>query len=171
MTFENLVAVLLVAASPIAELRAAVPMAIHLYHYPWPAALLVSLAGNLVPIPFILLLLKPLTRLAEKIKPLRLVLEFVFSRARKRSDMVRKYERLGLMLFVAIPLPGSGAWTGSIIAYLLELRFATALLFISLGVLMAGIVVTVLSLLGWLGAIIAGVALAVATFLWLRKKV
>ncbi|MDP2719916.1 MAG: small multi-drug export protein, partial [Dehalococcoidia bacterium] len=71
MTFENLVAVLLVAASPIAELRAAVPMAIHLYHYPLPAALLVSLAGNLVPIPFILLLLKPLPRLAEKIKPLR----------------------------------------------------------------------------------------------------
>lgn len=83
--------------------------------------------------------------------------------------MVEKYERLGLVLFVAVPLPGSGAWTGSILAFLLGLNFWTAFLCIALGVFVAGVVVTVLSLLGWIGGLIAGVGLIVLLSLGLWK--
>ncbi len=65
------------------------------------------------------------------------------------------------MIFVAIPLPLTGAWTGAIIAYLLGLRFWFAFISIGLGVLIAGVIVTALSLLGWIGAVIAGVALSI----------
>ncbi len=161
MTFDSIVSVLLIAASPIAELRAALPVAIHVYHFPWPMALLVSIVGNLIPIPFILLLLNPAARIAARIRPLNYLLQLVFRYTRRRSALVKKYERVGLALFVAIPLPVSGAWTGAIIAYLLELKFYYAFFSIIVGVLIAGVVVTALSLLGWTGALIAGVALAV----------
>ena len=79
--------------------------------------------------------------------------------------MIEKYERIGLVLFVAIPLPITGAWTGSIASVLLGMSFKRALLSIFLGVLIAGTIVTCLTLLGWVGAVIAGVALCVLAIL------
>jgi uncharacterized membrane protein len=70
--------------------------------------------------------------------------------------MIEKYEEIGLMAFVAIPLPGTGAWTGVLIAFLFGLDFKKSLLIIAIGVFIAGIIVSSLCLLGWLGAIIAG---------------
>jgi len=78
------------------------------------------------------------------------------------------YEEMGLVAFVAIPLPITGAWTGSLAAYLFGLKFWKSVFFIFVGVIIAGIVVTILSLLGWLGAIIA---LTVLLILFLRKAV
>jgi uncharacterized membrane protein len=74
--------------------------------------------------------------------------------------MIEKYEEIGLMAFVAIPLPGTGAWTGALIAFLFGLDYKKSLSIIAIGVFIAGIIVTCLCLLGWLGAIIAGLALA-----------
>jgi uncharacterized membrane protein len=79
--------------------------------------------------------------------------------------MIEKYERVGLVLFVAIPLPITGAWTGSIAAVLLGMSFKKAILSIFLGVLIAGVIVTCLTLLGWAGAIIAGFVLCVLAIL------
>ena len=73
--------------------------------------------------------------------------------------MIEKYEEIGLMFFVAIPLPITGAWTGSLAAYLLGLNLWKSILFIFLGVLIAGVVVSFLTSLKWLGAIIAAIAL------------
>ena len=74
--------------------------------------------------------------------------------------MIEKYEEFGLMAFVAIPLPGTGAWTGALIAFLFGLDFKKSLLIIAIGVFIAGVIVTCLCLLGWLGAIIAGLGFA-----------
>lgn len=173
MNLDNIIKVLLMAAAPIGELRLALPVAMHTYNYSWQAAFLVSVIGNLLPIPFVLLLLDPVARIASKVKLLDRLIQWVFSYTGRRSDEVKKYEGVGLMLFVAIPLPGTGAWTGAIVAYLLKLNFWYAFVSIALGVVIAGVIVTVLSILGWVGALIAGLALAalaVSSLLKMGKK-
>ncbi|MBI4331613.1 MAG: small multi-drug export protein [Chloroflexi bacterium] len=169
MTLEHLINILALAAAPVVELRGAIPVAMHSYDFPWPAALLVSLIGNILPIPFVLILLKPLTRVASRVGLLDRLIRWVFDLARRRSVAVRKYEKIGLALFVAVPLPGTGAWTGAIIAHLLEMKFWYAFISIAVGVVIAGVIVTALSLLGWIGAIVAGVVLAALTFSGARK--
>ena len=82
---------------------------------------------------------------------------------------MEKYERVGLVIFVAIPFPGSGAWTGSILAFLFGLEFRPALVCLALGVFVAGVVVTTLSLLGWLGGVIAGIVLLILLTLGLWR--
>lgn len=157
--------VFLTSMLPIVELRGALPLAINLFHIAWPKAFLIAVVGNMVPIPFILLLLEPIVKILSRIKFMNRFFSWLFERTRKKGKMVEKYEELGLMIFVAIPLPVTGGWTGALIAYLLGLEFKKAILFIGLGVFIAGVIVTTLCLLGWLGAIIAGVALIVLTIL------
>ena len=169
MSLAHLLKVFIISASPIAELRLALPLALYDYGMPWHLALPLSLLGNLLPVPFLLLLLEPLSRLAARVGLLERALNWIFRHTRRRGRLVEKYERLGLVLFVAVPLPGSGAWTGSILAFLLGLNFWTAFLCIALGVFVAGVVVTVLSLLGWIGGLIAGVGLIVLLSLGLWK--
>ena len=93
----------------------------------------------------------------SKIKPLGKFFEWLFERTRRRGNrVIEKYEEIGLLALVAIPLPGTGAWTGALIAFLFGLDFKKSFLVISVGVFIAGVIVTCLCLLGWLGAIIAG---------------
>ena len=151
-------AVFLTSMLPIIELRGALPMAINLFQITWPKAFLISFLGNLVPVPFILWLLGPVVKILSRIKPLGKFFEWLFERTRRRGNkLIEKYEEIGLLAFVAIPLPMTGAWTGSLIAFLFGLDFRKSLLIIALGVFIAGVIVTCLCLLGWLGAIIAGV--------------
>ena len=166
--FSKELVVLFIAVLPIFELRGALPVAINLFHFPWYYALLLAIIGNLLPVPFILLLLNTISRLLSKIGIFNRMLQWFFERTKRRGKIVEKYERIGLMLFVAIPLPVTGAWTGSIVAVLLRLKFRHALLSIFAGILIAGVIVTFLSLLGWAGAIIAGIGLcSLAVFgLW-----
>ena len=83
--------------------------------------------------------------------------EWFFERTRQKgNELIKKYEEVGLLAFVAIPLPMTGAWTGALVAFLFGLDFKKSLLIITIGVFIAGIIVTCLCLLGWLGAIIAG---------------
>lgn len=151
------VAVFLTSMLPIIELRGALPLAIRAFSIPWPKALIICFVGNLVPVPFILLLLDPIVQFLSKIKPFQLFFTWLFKRTRhKGSKVIEKYEEIGLLAFVAIPLPMTGAWTGALIAYLFGLDFTKSFLVITLGVFIAGVIVTCLTLLGWLGAVIAG---------------
>jgi uncharacterized membrane protein len=157
--FSKELVVLFIAALPIFELRGALPVAINLLHMPWHQALPLAILGNMLPVPFILLLLESIARVLSKIRFLGRVLEWLFEHTRRRGKIIERYERIGLVLFVAVPLPITGAWTGSLAAVLFGLKFKHSLLFIFIGVLIAGIIVTCLSLLGWVGAIIAGTGL------------
>jgi uncharacterized membrane protein len=85
--------------------------------------------------------------------------DWLFARTRRKSADVEKYEELGLMIFVAVPLPVTGGWTGAMAAFLMGLPFWKSMLFILLGVMIAGVIMTILSLLGWIGALIAGTVL------------
>ena len=162
--------VFVVSMLPIVELRGALPVAINVFHIQWYFALPIALIGNILPVPFILLFLGFVRRVSARMGVVGNALEWVLGLAQRRGRLVEKYGRVGLMLFVSIPLPVTGAWTGSIVAFLIGLRFRDALLSISLGVLLSGVIVTVLCLLGWIGAVIAGVGLGalIVIGLWPR---
>ena len=133
--------VFLVSMLPILELRAAIPIGAALDMSIFECYI-ISVLGNLLPIPFILIFIKKIIEYmsVSKIKLFNRVSNFLIQRADKRSDKVNKYSLLGLFIFVAIPLPGTGAWTGALIASLMEMRFKKAMLSISAGVLVAGAV-------------------------------
>lgn len=158
-------AVFLTSMIPVVELRGALPLAINLFHIPWYKAFLISFIGNMIPVPFILLFLRPITNLLYKINIFKKFFDWLFKRTRKKSSVIEKYEELGLMIFVAIPLPGTGAWTGALLAYLMDIDFGKSIFFISLGVFVAGIIVTSLCLIGWFGAIIAGIIIIITILL------
>jgi uncharacterized membrane protein len=152
--------VVIISTLPIVELRGAVPVGINLFGMPWWRAVLLSVIGNMLPIFLILLLLDSAVRWLGHIRAFRRFFDWLFARTRRKSGLIERYEFLGLMLFVAIPLPVTGAWTGSVAAVIMGVPYWRAMLAIFLGVCVAGAVVTMLSLLGIWGAVIAGTALA-----------
>lgn len=148
MGFTKDLVVLVTSALPILELRGGIPVALGLFDFPWYYALLLAVIGNLLPVPFILLFLNSATRLLSKVPFFDRILTRLFAGARQRGRIIEKYKGIGLVLFVAIPLPVTGAWTGSLAAVLFGLRFRHAMLSIFIGVLIAGVIVTCLSLSG-----------------------
>lgn len=158
-------AVFLTSLMPVVELRGALPLAINVLHIPWYKAFIISFIGNILPVPFILLFLKPITDLLCKIKIFKKFFNWLFKRTRKKSTIIEKYEELGLLIFVAIPFPGTGAWTGALLAYLMAIDFKKSIFFIYLGVFIAGIIVTSLCLIGWAGAIIAAIIILITMLL------
>ncbi|HUV51814.1 MAG TPA: small multi-drug export protein [Dehalococcoidia bacterium] len=170
MTLSEFLQIFFTAAAPISELRGAIPLGIEVHDISWPIVFVVAIAGNLLPVPFLLLFLDPVTRLLRKVKLFEKIINWFFERTRKRGRLIERYERIGLTLFVAIPLPITGAWTGSILAFLLGLSFWRAFISIALGVLIAGAIVTALTMIGWWGAVIAGVGLGVLVIIGLRKS-
>jgi uncharacterized membrane protein len=153
--------VVIIAALPVIELRGAIPVAINVFHMPWYWAYVLAIAGNMLPVPFLLVFFDFLEKLLNRTKTGKRFMQWVLKRARRPSALLKKYERIGLILFVAIPLPVTGAWTGSVAAFICGIKFKHSLLAILTGVLIAGVIVTCLSLLGWIGALIAGVALCI----------
>jgi len=153
------VKVFLIAMIPIFELRGAIPIGIHSYHLSYWTVIPLAIAGNMVPIFFILLFFDFVTKLFFKFKFTRRILEAIFRRTRSKSEIIEKYEEIGLMFFVAIPLPVTGAWTGSLAAYLMGLSFLKSILFIFFGVCIASVVVSLLTSLKWIGLGIAIIAL------------
>ena len=161
--------VVIISALPVVELRGALPVAINLFNMPWYWAFCLAVIGNMLPVSILLLFFESLAKIVSKVEIGRRLVNWVFEHTRRHEKMIQKYEWLGLMLFVAIPLPMTGAWTGSIIAFILGMRFTYAFLSILCGVIIAGAIVTSLCLLGWLGAVIAGIGLsAVAILAWWR---
>jgi uncharacterized membrane protein len=171
LNFSKQAIVIAFAATPIFELRGSIPWAIHYYKMPWQKAYLLSIIGNLLPVPFIILILRYGVQLLMKIPIAKKFFDWLFARTRKRGTVIEKYKSVGLILLVMIPLPVTGAWTGSVAAYLFGIKFFPALLCIFIGICLAGVIVTVLSLFGIWGAIIAGVALATLLVLWLIRVI
>uniref|UniRef100_A0A7J3LZ95 Ligand-binding protein SH3 n=1 Tax=Archaeoglobus fulgidus TaxID=2234 RepID=A0A7J3LZ95_ARCFL len=134
--------VILISALPIFELRAGIPVAIYYGFKPWEAYTL-AIFGNFLPVPFLLLLLNKLLEIAKRFRTLWAIYEFIHLRVEKRREIVEKYGYLGLTLFVAIPLPVTGAWTASLLAFLLGLNNLKASIAILLGILIAGIIVLI----------------------------
>jgi len=150
---------------PVTELRAAIPIGIWTLGVPWWKCFFWALLGNMIPVPLILWGLKPISKLFYRTRWGARFFEWLYIKARKKGRSVERYESLGLYVFVAIPLPGTGAWTGALVASALEMRFLPAFIAIGLGVATAGVIVTALSVLGWWGAVIAGV-LIMAAVIW-----
>lgn len=131
------------AMTPIGELRASLPIALTVYNMNWVLAFFVSVIGNLVPIIFLLLFLGPVSDwLSGRFLIFKKFFTWLFKRTRiKSSSKMQKYGELGLMIFVAIPLPFTGAWTGAVVAFLFGIPFKKALYLISSGVIIAGVIV------------------------------
>ena len=137
----------LISMVPVVELRGAIPYGVTAGLEPWLACAL-SIVGNLLPVPFILLFIRKILHWMKRFPRLGKIAIKLEERADRKSGKVRKSELIGLFLFVAIPLPGTGAWTGSLIAALMEMRLKRALPTIAVGVLTAGIAVTLVMVLG-----------------------
>ncbi|MGI6553207.1 MAG: COG2426 family protein [Bacillota bacterium] len=133
------------AAVPVTELRAAIPIALAWGLSP-PQAFVAAVLGNIVPIIPILSLLGPVSRSLTRFKVFQLFFDWLFARTKKQEKKIQKYGFWGLALFVGIPLPGTGIWTGCVLAFLLGMRLFPAFLAMSLGVLMAGCLVLGISL-------------------------
>lgn len=138
--------VLLLACIPVVELRGAIPLGIAMGMGAWKVFALAVL-GNSLPIVPLMLFLEPLAKfLSARSSQGQRFFQWLFARTRRHSAQVDKYGAVGLMLFVGIPLPGTGAWTGAILAFLLGIRFRYAFWALLLGVIEAGILVTLASL-------------------------
>jgi uncharacterized membrane protein len=131
---------------PIVELRGAIPAAAIL-DLPWYSAYILSVIGNMLPVPFILLLSRVVLKWMKnsRVKLFNKFETFLENKIQKGAAKIMKYASFGLLLFVAIPFPGTGAWTGALIAAVMNMRFKYALPMIFLGVLTAGVIMTLAS--------------------------
>lgn len=133
---------LVVSMTPIFELRGAIPLALLHYKMPVLQAYTISWVGNLIPVLPIIYFLEPIRKSLSHIKILDKFFTWFYVRTYKKSKRVMQYGAIGLTLFVAIPLPVTGAWTGSVAAILFNIKPRYAFPAIILGVTIAGIVVT-----------------------------
>ncbi len=124
---------------PIIELRGAIPLGTGFGLHP-VLNYMISVVGNMLPVPIILLFVKIVLDWMKKVKGLSKIALWVEAKAEKNKGKIEKYGYLGIFIFVAIPLPGTGAWTGSLIAALMKMKFWKSLLFVFFGVLTAGII-------------------------------
>lgn len=133
---------LLISMVPVIELRGAIPIAVA-NGLEFPLAVLISCIGNLLPVPFIIVFIRKIFAFIRRVLPkLDGFITKLENRAEEKSDVVKKYAFWGLFVLVAIPLPGTGAWTGALIAAMLNMRLKAALPSIALGVATAALIVT-----------------------------
>ncbi len=138
---------IIVAMLPIFELRGAIPLGFYL-GMPLAKIFILAILGNLIPVIPLYFLLQPVTTSLSRLSLFRVFFNWLFSHTKKRAEIVQRYEAIGLMLFVAIPLPITGAWTGTIAAVLFKIRFKYTILAITSGIIISGIIVSILCLLG-----------------------
>ncbi len=144
-TFGKLISTFFISMVPVIELRGAIPSGIAMGLDVWTVALL-SIVGNMLPIPFIILFIRKIfSWMRKKSKWLNNIVVKMEAKADKHKAKITKYEFWGLCIFVAIPLPGTGAWTGALAAAMLEMRLKDALPAIFLGVIIAATIVSLLS--------------------------
>ena len=138
----------LLAMAPIGELRFSIPVAINVYHLSIWSAYFFSVLGNMVPVVFLLLFLRSFSKyLCQKYKLAHRFLSWFFENHKKRQEKRFEYwKELALVIFVAIPLPFTGAWTGSICAFLFKIPFKKAFPLIFIGVAVAGVIMTLVTL-------------------------
>jgi uncharacterized membrane protein len=141
LAWEKIGQVIAIAAAPISELRGAIPLA--LYYEMGPAeAYLWSVLGNMLPVPFLLMSLGWLTKILSRWNLTKKLITWWFDKVQSRNRaLVERWGVWALVIFVAIPLPMTGAWSGTLIAHLFKIPFKWALPAIGLGVLIAGVLV------------------------------
>lgn len=147
------IVIFIISMVPILELRGGLLVA-SLLDVSILTAVPICIIGNIIPIPIILLFIKKIFQWLKKVRLFRKWIEKLEARALSKSDSIKKYEFWGLVLFVGIPLPGTGAWTGSLIAALLDIDFKKAILAELLGIVIATVIMSVASY-GLLGALIS----------------
>ncbi len=137
-------AVFIISMIPVLELRGGL-LAASLLKISAVKAIPICIAGNIIPIPFILLFIRQIFKWLKKTKLFRGLIIKMENRAMGKSDQIKRYEFLGLLLFVGIPLPGTGAWTGSLIASLLEVDIKKSSIAILCGLVMATAIMYIVS--------------------------
>ena len=142
---RHLLYVLFISMVPVIELRGATPIGLAL-GLSFRTVFITAFIGNLLPVPILILFTRKvfafLRRKSEKLEHLVARLE---NKAHSKEDIIKKYELFGLCLLVAIPLPGTGAWTGSLVAAVFDIRLSRSFPVIALGVLIAGVIVSIIS--------------------------
>ncbi len=142
-------ATIIIGGLPVAELRGAIPIAIGVYGMDAPAAFILSVIGNTIPVIPLLLFLDPVSSYLRRYSIFDRFFDWLFTRThRKHSENFEKYGTLALTLFVAMPLPVTGAWTGCAAAFVFGIRFKHALIAIISGIIIAGIIVTTITTAG-----------------------
>lgn len=146
LSFGKELIVFIISMLPILELRGGL-IAASLLKLPPLESYIIAIVGNVIPVPFILLLINKILRAMEKsrFKLFNKIHSFLHKKIMKNKDSIEKYGFWGLVIFVGIPLPGTGAWTGAIIAAFLEMDRKKAFLGILLGMLMASIIMMIIS--------------------------
>ena len=143
MNIKNYLWVFLVSMVPVIELRGAIPIGASLGNSPvWNA--LACVIGNMLPVPFILLFIRHILEWMKKTR-LHKIAEWLERKAEKHSKKVMRFATFGLFLFVAIPFPGTGAWTGALVAAMFDMRMKYALPSIFFGVVCAAVIMTLAS--------------------------
>ena len=141
--------IILISMLPIVELRGAIPVALSVYNMNPYMVFPLAVIGNMIPVPFILLFFGYAEKYLRKYKSFDRFFSRLFEKTRKKADMkIKRYETLGLLAFVAVPLPFTGAWTGALIAYLFGLKFWKSVFVIFAGVIIAGFIVTAVCITG-----------------------
>jgi len=155
--------IFLISLMPVIELRGAIPAGVALNMHP-ALVYIICVIGNMLPIPIILLWIRPLFNALKQKKAFGFIKKLE-DKALNKSEKIQKRSFFGLMIFVAIPLPGTGAWTGALIAALLNMRIKKALPAIFLGVLISGAIVLTISLVLKYGLVESGALKDVLEFL------
>ena len=141
----KVISTFVVAMVPVIELRGAIPWGVAHGLDVWSASVL-SVVGNMVPVPFIIIFIRKIFELMRKISPkLDGVVAKMESKAEKHRETVNKYKFWGLLILVAIPLPGTGAWTGALVAAMMEMRLKDAVPAIFVGVVVASVIVAMVT--------------------------
>ena len=144
LSLKNYLWVFFLSMVPVLELRATIPIGATL-GLEWVANYLICVIGNMIPVPFILLFIRHVLEWMKKVPHLNKIAIWVESKAQKNTPKVQKYASLGLLIFVALPLPGTGAWTGALVAAMLDMRMKYAIPSIFCGVLIAGLIMSLAS--------------------------
>lgn len=150
-TIPSELIVFVISLFPILELRGGM-IAAKLLDVEFVKAFFICYVGNILPLPFILLFIRKIFQFLKRFEKIGKMIERLEIRSMRKSESVKKYRLWGLFAFVAIPLPGTGGWTGSLIAALLDMRISHSFPVIAVGVLVANIIMSIFSY-GFLGAL------------------
>lgn len=148
----KIIGIFFISLLPVIELRGSIPIGYY-QGLPWYTNMITSIIGNILPVPFILLFVVKVFEFMKKRNIMVNIIEKIEKRAMSRSESIANKEFLGLMLFVAIPFPGTGAWTGALIAALLQFDRKKSFVYIFIGVLIAASLVT-LGVYGVIGSLV-----------------
>lgn len=143
---NNLVKIAFLSALPVTELRGAIPVGLTIYDLPVLPTLLFAVIGNIVPAFFILKYFQPISEYLKRWQIFELFFSWLFRKTNKYKEKYEKFGAFFLFIFVAIPLPGTGVWTGSAAALFFGIRFSYAMPMMTAGVFCAGIIVTLTNL-------------------------